>query len=159
MIRCAYDELVELERLVEHPENTNRHSVEQIERMAEIIDFQGMRNPIVVSLRSGYMTKGHCRLYALRKLGWEKAPVDYQEYESKAQELADITADNEIGKWGELDFQKAIDQAEKIKDEIDLSLLGIKNFEIPTNPVNDIEIEEKEKKKTKKLCPECGCEL
>lgn len=134
-IDCAYDELVEIHKLIPNPKNNNRHSIEQIERLAKIIDYQGMRAPIVVSKRSGFVVKGHCRLSALQKLGWEKAPIDYQEYESEAQEYADLTADNEIARWSELDMHQVhVDMAEM---DLDIEMLGLKNF----TSVDDEEVE------------------
>ena len=100
-INCAYDELVELSKLVPNPKNNNKHPKEQIERLAKIIDFQGQRSPVVVRNMSGIIVKGHGRLEAIKKLGWDKCAVDYQDYESEAQEYADMIADNEIAKWAE----------------------------------------------------------
>ena len=65
-INCAYDELVDVSKLVPNPKNNNKHPKEQIERLAKIIDFQGQRTPIVVSNRSGFIVKGHGRLPRLR---------------------------------------------------------------------------------------------
>ena len=79
-IRCAYTELVDVEKLVPNPKNNNIHPKKQIERLAKIIDFQGQRAPVVVSTRSGFIVKGHGRLEAIKKLGWEKCAVDYQDY-------------------------------------------------------------------------------
>ena len=67
-IDCAYDKLVPIENLIPNPKNNNRHSIEQIHRLAKIIMYQGMRSPIVVSNRSGFVIKGHCRLQALKEL-------------------------------------------------------------------------------------------
>jgi len=129
-IRCEYSELVELHKLQPHPKNANEHPQEQIDRLAEIIDFQGMRSPIVVSKRSGFITKGHGRLDALKKLGWDKAPVDYQEYESEAQEYADIIADNEIAKWATTNLSKVNTDFVDLGPELDINMLGIKDFVI-----------------------------
>src|SRR5690606_21796567 len=95
-INCAHTKLEDLHKLVPHPKNPNKHPKEQIQRLAKIIDYQGQRAPIVVSLRSGFITKGHGRLEALKLLKWDKAAVDYQEYTDEAQEYADIVADNAI---------------------------------------------------------------
>ena len=122
-INCAYDELVDVDKLVPNPKNNNRHPKEQIERLAKIIDFQGQRSPIVVSTRSGFVIKGHGRLEAIKLLGWEKAAVDYQDYESEAQEYADMTADNQIATWAEFDTQALLDELPNL--DIDTDMLGI----------------------------------
>jgi len=88
-ILCAHTELVDIEKVVENPRNPNQHPQAQIELLAKIIRAQGFRNPIVVSRRSGFITKGHGRLAAARLLKMERVPVDFQEYESEAAEWAD----------------------------------------------------------------------
>lgn len=126
---CAYTELVAVSKLVPNPKNANKHSQEQIERLAKIIDFQGQRSPVVVSRRSGFITKGHGRLMAMQKLGWENVAVDYQDYLSEAQEYADIVADNEIARWAELDIFKVSEDLKGL-DLGDIDLLGLKDSDI-----------------------------
>lgn len=129
-IKCSYDDLIEPHKLVEHPKNPNKHPEKQIDRLAKIIDYQGMRSPIVVSLKSGFITKGHGRLAALKKLGWKKVPVDYQEYDDEAQEYADIVADNAIAEWASLEFQQINSDFIDLGPELDVEMLGFKDFEI-----------------------------
>lgn len=131
---CAYTELVTLNKLIPNPKNPNKHSGEQVERLAKIIDFQGQRLPIVVSKRSGFITKGHGRLMALKKLGWEQAAVDYQEYVSEAQEYADIVADNEIARWAEVDSYQILTDLKELELG-DIELLGFKDSDFLTNLV------------------------
>lgn len=137
--QCAYTELVDIDTLVENPKNNNKHPEKQIEMLAKIIKFQGQRSPIVVSKRSGFIVKGHGRLQALKKLGYTKVAVDYQDYESEAQEYADMTADNKISELAE--FDKDMFMAEfptlSVKDIELFGMQEIPNIEIKT------EIEEK----------------
>lgn len=139
---CAHTELVDLHKLQENPRNPNTHPDRQIELLAKIIDYQGQRAPIVVSKRSGFITKGHGRLMALKKLGWEKAAVDYQDYDSEAQEYADLIADNKIAELAKHDDAKMIEDL-KVIDLDDFELLGMDDFELPTevDPARD-EIED-----------------
>lgn len=134
-INCAYDELVDVSKLVPNPKNNNKHPKEQIERLAKIIDFQGQRTPIVVSNRSGFIVKGHGRLEAIKMLGWEKCAVDYQDYDNEAQEYADMIADNQIATWAEFDTQMVIDELPNL--DIDPDMLGM--VEIKT--IDDCETE------------------
>ena len=127
-IECSYDSLVALKDLIAHPKNRNKHSKEQIERIAELIKYQGIRKPITVSNLSGYITAGHGRLAAAKLLGIEKYPVDYQDYENREQEYADVQADNAIAAWAELDLEAIkIDVAEF--DDFNPDMLGIQNFD------------------------------
>ncbi len=93
---CSHTKLVELEKIIPNPRNPNKHPDNQIALLSKIIKAQGWRNPIVVSLRSGHVVKGHGRLLAARLLNAECAPVDYQEYQDEASEFADMIADNRI---------------------------------------------------------------
>ena len=154
---CAYTELVDIHKLVPNPKNNNHHPKEQIDRLAKIIDYQGQRSPIVVSNRSGFIVKGHGRLEAIRKLGWEKVAVDYQDYESEAQEYADMTADNQIAMWAEFDNNMLMSEIPELGD-MDLDMLGLKT--IPEIKMENFEIEDSEEETMveKKLlcCPSCG---
>lgn len=127
IFNCAYDEIVDLSKLVPNPKNNNKHPKEQIDRLAKIIDFQGQRSPVVVSNRSGFIVKGHGRLEAIKKLGWDKCAVDYQDYESEAQEYADMVADNQIATWAEFDAQMLLDEMPNL--DIDTDFFGM--VEIP----------------------------
>jgi hypothetical protein len=129
-INCSHDSLVELHKLTPNPKNPNSHSDDQVERLAKIIDYQGQRSPIVVSNLSGFITKGHGRLLAIKMLGWESAAVDYQDYENEAQEYADIVADNSIAEWSNLDLSMINNDFVDLGPDLDLDFLGIKNFTI-----------------------------
>lgn len=121
---CAYDILVSPTLLIPHPDNTNNHPQEQIDLLAEIMAYNGQRNPIVVSNQSGYITKGHARLLAIKKLDWGKCAVDYQDYETEAHELADMQADNRIAELAEQDEDKTQLLIKKLPLDFPLKLLG-----------------------------------
>jgi phage regulator Rha-like protein len=125
-IKCAYTELVDVSKLIPNPKNNNKHPIDQIKRLAKIIDFQGQRSPIVVSNRSGFIVKGHGRLEAIKLLGWEKCAVDYQDYDSEAQEYADMTADNEIAKWAEFQTDMFLEEIKGL--DIDQDYFGLKEM-------------------------------
>lgn len=166
-INCAHKELVPLEKLklLVNPKNPNKHPRSQVEQLANIIDYQGQRSPIIISLRSGFITKGHGRLEAIGSLGWEKAAVDYQDYESEAQEWADMVADNAIALQASLDMELITIENNRFPD-LNIEMLGLidfkpveiedlpdysdKNKEIDTgNFGNDLE----------HTCPKCGFEF
>tara|TARA_Y100000588_G_scaffold364509_1_gene428232 strand:- start:454 stop:1704 length:1251 start_codon:yes stop_codon:yes gene_type:complete len=101
--QCAYDELKGLEALTPHPRNPNTHSEAQVALLAKVIKHQGWRAPIVVSKRSGFIVAGHARLKAAQQLGLDVAPVDFQEFETEADEWAHLVADNRIAELAEVD--------------------------------------------------------
>jgi DNA modification methylase len=113
-----------------HPKNPNKHPDSQIERLSEIFKYQGIRHPIVVSKRSGLITKGHGRLAAAMKLHLEKFPVEFQKYESDEQEYADVVSDNSIASWADLDLAKINLEILDLGPDFDINMLGIKDFVI-----------------------------
>ena len=137
--KCAYDKLVDLNKLISNPKNPNKHTEEQIKLLAKIIDFQGQRQPIIVSNRSGFITKGHGRLEALKLLGWEQVAVDYQDYDNEDQEYADMVADNEIARLAEMDIEMVLSEIPNLN--IDKEYLGM--LEIP-QLLNGINYDEEE---------------
>ena len=76
---------------------------EQIKLLADIIKRTGWRAPITVSNLSGYIVKGHGRLKAAKLAGFEKVPVEYQNFESEDEENAALLADNKIAELSEID--------------------------------------------------------
>lgn len=133
-IYCSYTTLEDVGKLVPNPRNPNKHTPEQIEILSKIIatPSQGFRNPIVVSNRSGFITKGHCRLEAAKMAGMEKVPVDYQDYENEASEWADMLADNKIAELATMDYS--------ITGEVMLELDEL-NFNLDLTGFDKMEIE------------------
>lgn len=106
IIRCAHASVQAPSDLHPHPKNPNKHPPKQIEMFVSILGFQGWRRPITVSTRSNFVTKGHGALEAALAAGYTEVPVDYQDYESEEQELADIVADNQLARMSEMDTGK-----------------------------------------------------
>jgi ParB-like chromosome segregation protein Spo0J len=140
-INCAHDALIEPHKLVPNAKNPNKHPKEQIERLAQIIDYQGQRHPVIVSKLSGFVVVGHGRLEAIKSLGWEKIAVNYQDFESEAQEYAFVVSDNAIAEWAELDLGAINSEMLDLGPDFDIDLLGLINFKIePSEKTEDREI-------------------
>lgn len=103
-VHCAHDKIVLTRNLVPHPRNPNTHPDDQLALLAKIILKGGWRNPITVSNLSGCIVRGHGRLAAAVMLKAKKVPVDYQDYDSAEEELADLIADNRIAELSSFDF-------------------------------------------------------
>jgi len=136
-IHCLFDKMVPLRELKPHPKNRNKHSKEQIERLAKIISYQGWRYPIKVSKHSGFITSGHGRLEAARHLSLKEVPVNFQEYENEAQEYADVQSDNAIASWAELDLAGINFDLPDLGPDFDLDMLGIRDFVL--EPIEKLE--------------------
>lgn len=130
MIKSNEIKLVDVQSIVPNPKNANRHSIEQIKRLEKLIEYQGFRNPLVISNRSGFLIVGHGRLEAATNLGMEKLPVIYQDFDSEAQEYAYLISDNEIARWAELDKHLVYEELKVLEIE-DIELLGLEDFELP----------------------------
>lgn len=158
-IHCKYDELVDIKALKPNPRNPNRHSDEQIERLAKILEYQGVRRAVRVSKLSGLMTVGHGQLLAFQKLGWKEMPVDYQDYESEEMEYADLVADNSLNAWSELDLASINAQVGELDPDFDIDLLGIREFKLDPSEL-DIEVgnagDPTDNSGDITQCPNCG---
>ena len=132
---CASNAITEIHKLQPNPKNPNHHPQPQIELLAKIIDYQGQRSPVVVSKRSGFITKGHGRRLAMLRLGWNKCAVDYQDYESEAQEYADMIADNKISELAEHNDAKMIEDIRTIEG------LNLEMLAIPDLNMNPMEVD------------------
>jgi DNA modification methylase len=130
LIRANEIKHIPINELKPHPKNPNKHGKDQIDRLADIIRYQGFRRPITVSNLSGYVTVGHGRIEAAKKLGMEFVPVTFQDYDDDTQEYADIVADNAIDDWAELDFAMVNAEVPELGPDFDIDLLGIRDFEI-----------------------------
>lgn len=141
-IHCSCDKVMKIDELMPHPRNPNKHPDEQIKLLAKIMKQQGVRRPIVVSKRSGFMVIGHGRRQAALLNGWDSFPVDFQDYESEAMEYADMVADNKIAELAEVDMPMVIDDIVKFGEDFDHDLLGIPDFdwtEENLDPIDDTE--------------------
>lgn len=102
-VHCAGAVMVPVGEVRKNPDNPNVHPDDQLEMMGQILRAVGWREALVVSKRSGLLVKGHGRLAAAEKLGLEAVPVEYQDYASEDQELADMIGDNRVSQHSYMD--------------------------------------------------------
>ena len=102
-IHCKYDVLLDPKELKPHPKNMNKHGQDQIERLALLFKSHGIRHPVIVSKRSGYIVAGHGRIMAALRAGIKEYPIVYQSFDSDESEYAFLVSDNAIALWAELD--------------------------------------------------------
>lgn len=121
---------VAIDEIKLNPKNRNKHPKDQIERLCNIIKYQGFRNPLIISNRSGVLVAGHGRLLAAKKLKLKTVPVTYQDFDSEEQEIAAGVSDNAIALWADLDLEGINTDIPDLGPDFDIDLLGIKNFKI-----------------------------
>ena len=144
-IHCKYDKLLSIKEIKPDPENRNKHDKEQIENLAEIIEYQGWRHPLIINQETGLLRAGHGRLQAAKKLKLKEVPVVYQSFKDSDQDYAFMVSDNAIARQAELDLSGINADIGKLGPDFDIKLLGIKDFKI------DIFKEKEEQKKEVEL--------
>lgn len=154
--------IVPIGEIIQNPNNRNTHGKDQIERLSEIIKFQGFRSPLIVSNLSGMLVSGHGRLEAAKMAGFKSLPVIYQDFDSKEQEYAAMVSENSIAFWAELDLSGINADIGDLGPDFDLDLLGIKNFNIDPSELPTIEgaeeLSSEEFDNFQHECPKCGFE-
>lgn len=134
-IKCQYTKLVNVNAVIPHDKNANKHPEKQVEILAKIIEYQGFRTPLVISNLSGKLVSGHGRLLAAHKLGMTEVPCDFQDFENEEQEIAHLYADNKIASMADHDDAFMIDTIKELDlGDMDFELFGMDNFEIPMEP-------------------------
>lgn len=144
--------MVPLADLKPHPKNPNKHSEEQIKRLAMVFEHQGIRHPIIVSSLSGCIAAGHGRLAAAKLNGYTEFPVDVQHFETPEIEYQFLVSDNSLSDWSELDLSQINLDLQEL-GPFDVDLLGIESF---TVDVAESLLEEEPEAKEEKKCPACG---
>jgi ParB-like chromosome segregation protein Spo0J len=151
-IKCSFDQKININDLRAHDKNPNSHSDDQVTRLAQIMRYQGIRSPVIVSRLSSKVVAGHGRIEALKELHkefpdeqWDQVPVNFQDFENEEQEYLYLVSDNAIAEWSELNLAQINADIVDI-GPVEIELLGLKDFEV----------EPSEKKKRAKMCPHCG---
>lgn len=127
-IHCKFDQLLDPRSLKPHPKNRNSHSKEQIERLAKLYEFHGIRHPIIVSNLSGHIVAGHGRREAAVRAKIKEFPVVFQDFTDDVAEYAFIQADNAIALWADLDLAGINADIGDLGPDFDLEMLGIEDF-------------------------------
>ena len=127
---CSFDELVSVDSLNPNPKNPNKHPDSQIELLSKNIKYLGWRHPITVSKRSGFIVAGHGRLMAAKKLGVQIVPVDYQDFNSDADEMAVLVADNRLAELSETSEEDLKNILYELDGKIDIDLTGFSDAEV-----------------------------
>ena len=134
-------EIVSIDSLIPHEKNMHSHDNGQIERLIKLIEYQGMRNPLIVQKGTNKIVAGHGRALALKKMGEKKVPVIYQEFESESQLYAYMVSDNAIGKdtWASLDLSVINLEVISFDFDFDFDLLGLKQFSISSEEKSEFD--------------------
>lgn len=141
-IKSKEIQIVSVDSLISYPKNMNKHTPNQIDRLIELIRYQGFRDPLIVQAGTNVVVAGNGRLEAAKKMGLREVPVTYQEFDSEAQLYSFVVSHNAINSsnWGGgLDLAMINDESLKL-DDLDADMLGIKEFSIA--PLQKFEMED-----------------
>lgn len=157
-IHCKFDELVDPKKLKDYANNPNKHGQDQIERLAEIYKYQGIRHPIIIDPDRGCIAAGHGRKLAAILAGIKKFPVVYQKFESDEQFYSFVVSDNAIALWSDLDLADINSKIQNLGPDFNIDDLGIKNFTLDLQDKSfdpNLDDDDETEKKTKR-CPHCN---
>ena len=138
-IRSEQIELVPISTPIPYDKNMHIHTDEQIDRLVQLIEYQGFRAPLILQKGTNRIAAGHGRLMAAKKMGMEKVPVVYQEFENEEQFYSFVVSDNAIGKdsWASLDLSQINKDIIDLGPYLDIDMLGLKDFVV--EPVEKFE--------------------
>lgn len=148
-INCTYDELLNLDELKErvNTTNTNIHDSDQVKSLAKAMKFYGVRLPIILSIQTGKIADGHCRLLAADLNGWTQFPVLYQDFKDDDEERGFQIAINALQQRSNVDWKLVNELIPEFNFDFDIDHLGLKSFSLDPS------------EKKPKLCEKCKAQL
>lgn len=134
--------LVEIERLIDNPNNVKIHTQEQIELIKKSIDKLGF-NSIVVIDEENMILAGHGRVLALKETGEKTVPCLKISNLSEEEKLQIMMLDNTSVLMTGIDEEMAKLVIEKLElAEADLELTGLSLEKISELKIEDLDIPE-----------------
>lgn len=159
-IKAKEIKIVPIKSVKFYKKNRNKHSPAQIDRLIKLLEYQGMRNPLIVDKETNEVIAGNGRLEAMQKMGWTEVPVVYQTFDSEEQKYAFSVSDNAVASWAELDLSGINIDLPDLGPDFDIDMLGLKDFriDIAEKDLNDSskELDLNEFDNFKHNCPKCG---
>jgi hypothetical protein len=155
-IKAEEIKIVPIDSIKPWSRNKNKHPSGQIERLIKVLEYSGFREPLVVDVDTNDVTVGCGRWMAAKQMGMLEVPVTFQKYDSEEQKYAHMVASNALASWAELDFAGINADLPDFGPELDVMMLGLKDF---TVDVADREFDPSDKvesEKKNKVCPACG---
>lgn len=128
-VHCKFDEMRNVDSIEPYHKNRNTHPQDQIDRLANLFKYHGIRHPVIVDAADRKtIIAGHGRRLAAIRAGIDQVPVVYQEFESEEQRYAFVQSDNAVAAWAELDIKGINADLGDLGPDFDIDMLGIKDF-------------------------------
>ncbi|SFE90150.1 ParB N-terminal domain-containing protein [Peptostreptococcus sp. D1] len=141
-------------------ENNPRINDHAIDKVIESIKEFGFTNPILLD-KDNVIIAGHTRYEAALRLNYSQVPCIYLNNLSEEQVKAYRLVDNKTSEFAEWDFDKLMQELDKIND-IDLEMYNLNsiNFDelnlTDEDFIKDEPLKTKEKEKQIIYCPSCN---
>lgn len=131
-------------KLSEYPRNANKHTDEQINKIIQLIEFYGHRDPLIVDADTQpdgthWVLAGNGRLQAAKKAGWDNLPCVFQVFKSDEEKYGFMVSHNAVSasSWGGgLDLSQINTDIIDLGPDFDIDLLGIKDFVIEPSEID-----------------------
>ena len=130
--------LFPITKLSHYPKNANIHSEAQIDKIIQLIDFYGHRDPLIVDADqqpdgTHWVMAGNGRLLAAHKANWENLPIIFQKFNSEEEKYGFMVSHNAVsssGWGGGLDLSKINSDIVEFGPDLNIDMLGLKDFKI-----------------------------
>lgn len=125
-------------KLSEYPRNANKHTDEQIDKIIQLIEFYGHRDPLIVDADvqpdgTHWVLAGNGRLQASKKAEWDNLPCVFQKFKSDEEKYGFMVSHNAVSasSWGGgLNLSQINTDIIDFGPELDIDMLGIKDFTV-----------------------------
>jgi len=124
---CTHTRVVASSTLKAHPKGGYRkHPPKQLDRFERVVKGtpkkpgNGYRRSIVVSRRSGFITRGHGLWQMALRRGWD-VPIDEQDYANEREEIRDLIADNRLAELAENDDEALARLLSELGEDVELT--------------------------------------
>lgn len=84
-------------------EKNPRKNEKTVDRLAKLILEYGQRTPISVWRKNGKIYKGNTTWYAMKKAGYKKIAIMWQDFRDEREAIGYATSDNKSGEWSDWD--------------------------------------------------------
>lgn len=140
--------LFPITKLSHYPKNANIHSEAQIDKIIQLIDFYGHRDPLIVDADqqpdgTHWVMAGNGRLLAAHKANWENLPIIFQKFNSEEEKYGFMVSHNAVsssGWGGGLDLSKINSDIVEFGPDLNIDMLGLKDFAL--EPLEKFELDE-----------------
>ena len=126
-LKIEYVKISELKEWNRNPRK-NEHAAE---RLSQLIDKHGFINPVIAT-PDKVIRAGHTRIKAAKKLGIEKVPVVFVNFETEAEAMAYSISDNKSQTYSDWDYPLLLELLEELQSKsINVEITGFtdKEFE------------------------------